>query len=78
MLVAALLVNGSFNPDPNAYSLYTVYMAAHEGTITDQSAYADFTPAVPAGNHLNLAQSLSKHNTYNFNLITIQLHLRGS
>lgn len=67
MLVAAPLVNGGFNPDPNAYSLYTVYMAAHEGTITDQSAYGDFSPAVPAGNHLNLAQSLSKHSTYNFN-----------
>jgi hypothetical protein len=67
MLVAAPLVNGGFNPDPNAYSLYTVYLAAHEGTFFDQSAYGDFSPAVPAGNHLNLAQSVSKHSTYNFN-----------
>jgi hypothetical protein len=42
-------------------------MAAHEGTFFDQSAYASFSPAVPAGNHLNLAPSWSKHSTYNFN-----------
>ncbi len=67
MLLAAPVVNGGFNPNPNAYSLYTVYTAAHEGTFFDQSMYADFSPAVPAGNHLNLAQSLSKHSTYSFN-----------
>jgi hypothetical protein len=67
MLVAAPAVNGSYNPDPNAYSLYTVYTAAHEGTFFDQSMYASFSPAVPAGNHLNLALSLSKHSTYSFN-----------
>lgn len=67
MLVAAPAVNRGYNPDPNVYSLYTVYMAAHEGTFFDQSAYASFSPAVPSGNHLNLALSLSKHSTYNFN-----------
>ncbi len=66
MLVAAPAISGGYNPDPNAYSLYAVYMAAHEGTFFDQSAYAYFNPVVPAGYHLNLAQSLSKHSTYNF------------
>ena len=61
------MVNGSYNPNPNAYSLYTVYTAAHEGTFFDQSAYASFSPAVPANNHLNAALSLSKHSTYTFN-----------
>ena len=67
MLLAAPAVNGGINYDPNAYSLYSIYIAAHEGTFFDQSEYADFTPPVPAGNHINLAQSLSKHSTYPFN-----------
>lgn len=67
MLVAAPAVNGGYNPDPNAYSIYSVYLAAHEGTFFDQSTFADFSPSIPAGNHLNLALSLSKHSTYNFN-----------
>ena len=66
MLVAAPAVNGSYNPDPNAYSLYSVYLASHEGTFFDHSVFADFSPAVPAGNHLNLLLSRSKHATYNF------------
>lgn len=67
MLVAAPAVNGGYNPDPNAYSLYSVYLAAHEGTFFDHSIYADFWPVVPAGNHLNVSLSKSKHATYNFN-----------
>ncbi len=66
MLVAAPAVSGGYNPDPTAYSIYTVYTAAHEGTFFDQSAYASFWPAVPAGYHLNLTLSLSKHSTYVF------------
>jgi hypothetical protein len=67
MLLAAPAVNGNYNPDPNAYSLYSLYTAAHEGTVFDQSQFADFPTPVPAGNHVNLAQSLSKHSTYGFN-----------
>lgn len=67
MLVAAPLVNGTWDPNPNDYSLYTIYTGAHEGTFFDPSTYADFNPAVPANNHVNLAQSLSKHSTYGFN-----------
>ena len=67
MLVAAPAVNGGLNTDPTQYSLYSLYTAAHEGTFFDQSEYADFTTPVPAGNHVELAQSLSKHSTYGFN-----------
>ncbi len=67
MLLAAPAVNGSYNPDRNAYKLYSLYTAAHEGTFFDQSIYADFPTPVPAGNHVYLAQSLSKHSTYSFN-----------
>jgi hypothetical protein len=67
MLLAAPAVNGKYNPDPNAYSLYSLYTAAHEGTFFDQSEYADFSTPVPAGNHVDLAQSVSKHSTYGFN-----------
>lgn len=63
------MVNGAFNFDPNAYSLYMLYTAAHEGeTGVDRSNTADFTQnPVPAGNHIQLALSRSKHATYTFN-----------
>ena len=67
MLVAAPAVNGGYNTDPNAYSLYTIYTAAHEGTFFDQSQYVSFLPAVPVNNHVLLALSKSKHSTYDFN-----------
>jgi len=67
MLVAAPAVNGGYNPDANAYGLYAVYTAAHEGTFFDQSMYGVFSPAVSAGNHLLLDLSLAKHSTYGFN-----------
>ena len=44
MLLAAPAINGRYNPDPKAYSLYTLYTAAHEGTFFDQSAYYSFPP----------------------------------
>jgi len=64
MLLAAPAVMGSFNPDPTAYSLYSIYTAAHEGTFFDQSAFADLNTPLPAGSHVHLYQSLSKHSTY--------------
>lgn len=57
---------GRFNTDPNAYGGFSFYTAAHEGTFFDQSRFLDFSPAVPANNHINLALSLSKHSTYTF------------
>lgn len=46
-----------------------LYMAAHEGeTGVDRSITGDFTQGpVPAGNHVSLALSRSKHATYHFN-----------
>lgn len=67
MLIAAPAEGGSWNPVPSAYSLYAVYTAAHEGTFFDQSAYIIPPSPVPAGNHIELALSLSKHSTYTFN-----------
>lgn len=67
MLVAAPAVNGGYNPDTTTYKLYTLYTAAHEGTFFDQSIYYDFPTPISAGNHVALAQSVSKHSTYSFN-----------
>lgn len=67
MLLAAPAVNGGINPNVNAYGIYTLYTAAHEGTFFDQSEYLDFSSPVPAGNHAQLTLSLSKHSTYAFN-----------
>ncbi|MGB7926199.1 MAG: DUF4214 domain-containing protein [Pyrinomonadaceae bacterium] len=68
VLVAAPVWDYTYNTDPFAYSAYSYYTAAHENTITDKSRYADFpTQPVPAGWHIHLAMSLSKHGTYTFN-----------
>jgi hypothetical protein len=67
MLLAAPAVNGGANTDATQYQIYSLYTAAHEGTFFDQSIYYDFSPAVPAGEHIILAQSVSKHSTYTFN-----------
>jgi hypothetical protein len=56
-----------FNQDPGAYSAYSYYTAGHEGTFTDTSAYHYPGSPVPAGWHLHLGFSLSKHATYTFN-----------
>ncbi len=66
MIVGAPPVNGGYNPTASAYGIYYIYTAAHEGTFFDQSAGAVFSPAIQAGNHVDLALSLSKHSTYNF------------
>ena len=57
----------AINTDPNAYSALSVFTSAHEDTPLDRSMYDDFpwTPK-PAGTHLDLWQSLSKHSTYTF------------
>lgn len=56
-----------FNQDPGAYSAYSYYTAGHEGTFTDTSSYYVPGSPVPAGWHLHMALSLSKHATYTFN-----------
>lgn len=60
--------NSAFNLDPYAYSAYSYYTAAHENTVVRKNQYIHFpTNPVPAGWHINLALSLSKHATYTFN-----------
>jgi hypothetical protein len=67
VLIAAPAVNNTFNFDPNAYSLYYMYTAAHEFTFTEQIAYLDFSASpAPAGFHQGLALTRSKHGTYPF------------
>lgn len=64
-LVAAPLGGTSYNPDPAAYRMYMLYTAAHEGEWTsDHSAYYFVRPPAPAGWHVPLYLSLSKHATY--------------
>lgn len=67
ILVAAPTVNGNFNYDPNAYSLYGIYAAAHEGSFFDQSVFYYPPQPLPAGNHVYLVLSLQKHSTYGGN-----------
>ena len=69
VLIAAPTVNGTFNTDPNAYSLYYMYTAAHEFSPTEQVTYVDFSgsPAPATQGHVPLALTRSKHGTYPFN-----------
>jgi hypothetical protein len=68
VLVAAPVGGYTYNLNPSAYSAYSYYTAAHEGEPNDKSRYADFpTNPIPAGNHIHLALSMSKHGTYTFN-----------
>ncbi|MGA9769338.1 MAG: hypothetical protein WBV94_09875 [Blastocatellia bacterium] len=66
-LVAAPVADFNYNLDPWAYSAYDYYTAAHEGEPNSKSAYHTPWQPVPAGWHLHLAQSLSKHATYTYN-----------
>jgi hypothetical protein len=67
LVAAPLNPDGSVDLNPGDYSGYSYYTAAHEGTFLDHSAYLNPSSPVAAGNHLNLALSLSKHSTYTFN-----------
>ncbi|MEK6336094.1 MAG: DUF4214 domain-containing protein [Acidobacteriota bacterium] len=72
LLVSAPAVwtdNGfAVNLDPGAYSSLSLYTAAHESTPTAHNQYINFPQNPrPAGDRLELWQSLSKHGTYAFN-----------
>lgn len=67
VLVAAPVWSYAYNLDPMSYGAYSYYTAAHEHTVFDKSRYIDFYSPVPAGWHIHLALSLSKHGTYTFN-----------
>jgi hypothetical protein len=66
-LVAAPLVGGQFSLDPNTYSGYSYYTAAHESTFFDHSSYLNPGQPIPANYHLNVALTQAKHGTYTFN-----------
>ncbi|HET6977405.1 MAG TPA: hypothetical protein VFI24_13835 [Pyrinomonadaceae bacterium] len=67
LIAAPAISSNRYNLDPQAYKAYRYFTAAHEDTFTDQSLV--FTPStpVPAGLHIELGFSLSKHGTYPFN-----------
>lgn len=67
VLVAAPTVNGVHNTDPGAYYLYDVYTAAHECTFVSKNRFQAPNSPQPAGSHVLLALSRSKHATYTFN-----------
>ena len=68
LVAAPVPAPGVFNADPNAYSAYSFYTAAHENTpFVDESMVFRPDQPVPAGLHVNLAFSFSKHSTYPFN-----------
>ncbi|CAN5758867.1 hypothetical protein BH20ACI4_BH20ACI4_23940 [soil metagenome] len=67
ILVAAPLVNSTYDSNLQKYKLYEVYTAAHEGTFFDQSRYYNLQTPFSFGSHIKLALSRSKHATYTFN-----------
>lgn len=66
VLVAAPIVNSTYDSNLQNYKIYEVYTAAHEGTFFDQSRYYKLQTPYPFGSHIKLALSRSKHATYTF------------
>lgn len=67
VLVAAPIVNSTYDSNLQNYKLYEVYTAAHEGTFFDQSRYYKLQSPYSFNSHIKLALSRSKHATYAFN-----------
>lgn len=66
-LVAAPVLNGSYNFNPAAYKIYSVFTAAHENTFFDQSRFYNLMSPIGFNSHVVLGLSRSKHATYAFN-----------
>lgn len=64
VLVAAPLASAG---NAGAYKSYDYYLAAHESTFFDHSIYLAPSQPMPAGSHVQLGLSRSKHATYEFN-----------
>jgi hypothetical protein len=66
LVAAPVPASGVYNPDPNAYSLYSFYTAAYEleAYYSDNSAFYIANPPAPAGSHVQLGLSRSTHATY--------------
>ncbi|HEX3551804.1 MAG TPA: hypothetical protein VIA62_01070 [Thermoanaerobaculia bacterium] len=68
VLVGAPVASGTYATDAAAYKAFDYYLAAHEGVLPfDHSRYIQPTSPVPAGQHVKLGLSRSKHSTYPFN-----------
>lgn len=67
ILVAAPIVNGTYDLNPQAYKVYNLYTAAHEDTFFDHSYFFNIIPARDFNNHILLGLSRSKHSTYVYN-----------
>jgi PKD repeat protein len=67
LVAAPVSAPNVFNTNPWAYSAYSFFTTAHEGSILfDQSRYYYPDQPVPAGWHIHLWLSRSKHGTYPF------------
>ncbi|HEU4710954.1 MAG TPA: hypothetical protein VFS76_05280 [Pyrinomonadaceae bacterium] len=67
LIAAPVSSPNTYNFEPQAYKAYLFFTAAHEDTLVDQSRILSPSQPVPAGHHIELAFSLSKHGTYHFN-----------
>lgn len=67
-LVAAPVQGYTYSTNPLAYHAYDYYTAAHEGTLADASRYRRPEQPIPAGWHLELTLTRSKHATYTANV----------
>jgi hypothetical protein len=67
LIAAPVSSPNTYNFDPQSYKAYLFFTAAHEDTFADQSRILSPSQPVPAGHHIELAFSLSKHGTYHFN-----------
>lgn len=67
VLLAAPIVNGTYNTNLSDYRAYDFFTASHEGTISDKSRYVAPSQPVSPGSHVMLALARSKHGTYTFN-----------
>lgn len=67
LIAAPTIRSNRYNLNPQAYKAYLFFTAAHEDTFTDQSWLIAPSQPVPAGLHIELGFSVSKHGTYTFN-----------
>lgn len=67
LIAAPVSSPNTYNFDAQSYKAYLFFTAAHEDTFVDQSRILSPSQPVPAGHHIELGLSLSKHGTYHFN-----------
>jgi len=68
VLVAAPVVNGTYDTVKANYKMYEVFTSAHRGKgIFDTSMYYNLSTPFPIDSHIRLYLAKSKHGTYGFN-----------